>query len=81
VELSFAHFKNRFDSLTKVVLLANCDIMLVSYGGHCSLLGFDTQKGGECVEKMTDNFISKIDESPVPSLNSKSTRMSTGLIY
>ena len=60
-ELSFANFKNRFDSLTKVVFLPNYEALLISYGGHSSRLIFDKQNGGDCTEIMTDNFIEKND--------------------
>lgn len=58
-EYSFAHFKNRFDSLTKIFFLPNFEVLLVSYGGNCSRISFDKINGGQCQEIMTVNFISR----------------------
>lgn len=58
-EYSFAHFKNRFDSLTKIFFLPNFEVLLVSYGGNCSRITFDKTNGGQCQEKNSANFISR----------------------
>ena len=58
-EYSFAHFKNKFDTLTKIFFLPNFEVLLVSYDGHCSRLKFDKKNGGQCEELSTSNFISR----------------------
>jgi hypothetical protein len=58
-EYSFAHYKNRFDSLTKIFFLPNFEILLMSYGGNCSKITFDKANGGECKEITASNFISR----------------------
>ena len=63
-EYSFAHFKNKFDSLTKVFFLPNYELLLVSYGGNCSRISFDKVNGGQCQELKTVNFISRKTRTP-----------------
>lgn len=63
-EYSFAHFKNRFDSLTKIFFLPNFHLLLVSYGGNCSRISFDKVNGGQCQELKTVNFISSRVRTP-----------------
>ena len=58
-EYSFAHFKNRFDSLTKIFFLPTYQLLLISQGGNCSRIQFDKEHGGECKEIETINFIQK----------------------
>jgi hypothetical protein len=60
-EYSFAHFKNRYDSLTKIFFLPNFEILLMSYGGNCSRVQFDRANGGECTELASTNFIFRDD--------------------
>lgn len=71
-EYSFAHFKNRFDSLTKIFFLPNFEILLMSYGGNCSRISFDKTSGGECKEIKSSNFIFR------DSMNSKTNRSKIG---
>ena len=65
-EYSFAHFKNRFDSRTKVFFLPNFMVLLVSYGGNMSLISFNKDTGGNCKEEMTGNIFMPYYDNIIP---------------
>ena len=70
-EYSFAHFKNRFDTLTKIFFLPNFELLLMSHGGNCSRISFDKMNGGECKEITSTNFIFRDSPSKKKKIKGK----------